>query len=877
VPHSALDMTPESSEAHQTLKFVEAEAQETVVISNGYDSTRTEGVDTDHTLAKFFERPILIANFTWAVGPISLYQQFNPWSLYFQQSKVINRISNFKNLQAKLHVKVLVNGSPFHYGRAIMGYTPLPGHDAMTKDRFAQTIDIITLSQKPNIHLNPTTCQGGEMELPFLWYFNALNIVSSQWSEMGVMTLREFCPLYHTNGSTAPVRIEVFAWATDVLLSGPTLRNPSTIAPQSKSEYGKPVVSYMATSVASLASKFVRAPVIGPYAKATQIGASAVGAIAALFGYSRPADLERKSRTPKTTYSMANTTGEDDVAKLTVDAKQELSIDPSIMGLGPEDSLEILRIAQHESFLTTVLWDPVQTQEAALMTCVVDPFMFRSYPEETPAETPNTELHLTSLAFAALPFDYWRGSIIFRFEVVCSAHHRGKLLVHYDPEGLSTTFEALNTMYTTTIDIAETPDFEICCGWSQPASWREHLTPDGSTTSQYFLNNGAPSPFYASSNVPWGNGQLGLYVLSQLATPSVAASPVYINIFVRAGDDFEVASPTSRYVSAMRFTSLADATAPALRLGEKDQNLIGYDMEPLAEVLPEEQGDKYSGAVDKSSIEPQAQVDCLGAEFPVSSHMHDVHFGETVRSFRPLLKRYCLSEPISFGLVGDGASRTYHAVIQRPAWPVDVGYAALVDAGSTVPILTGTGSPTKYVYGHTTLLRYVSSGFVAWRGSIRWKVAPISTNMMKLGHMCSVVGRFTPGTILTSVSNYLTSFAKPFIWFISNQWDDVSGLSGIELCSWDVNPVHSFEVPFLTNYRFAFARRKSDFRATSGTAFTRYVQLWKYRLMYTNIEAVSVQRSIDLATYCAAGEDFNVGMYIGPPVMYYDRFPPTPL
>jgi hypothetical protein len=35
---------------------------------------------------------------------------------------------------------------------------------------------------------------------------------------------------------------------------------------------------------------------------------------------------------------------------------------------------------------------------------------------------------------AAMPFKYWSGSMKYRFQVVCSAFHRGRIAVVYDPQ-----------------------------------------------------------------------------------------------------------------------------------------------------------------------------------------------------------------------------------------------------------------------------------------------------------------------------------------------------------------------------------------------------------------------------------------------------------
>jgi len=861
-------MDPLISTQEQTMRFVEESPQDVVQISSGYESTRMEGIDTDLSLQQFFERPIRIASYDWLIGGISLFEGFNPWTLFFSQAKVINRISNFKNLQAKLHVKAVITGSPFHYGRAILAYTPLHTNDLITRSRSNVRQDLIGLSQKPNIHLNPTTCEGGELVCPFLWHYNSLNVVGADWTEMGFMTLREFTPLVHANGSISPVNITIYAWATDVVLSGPTQWNPASITPQAKSEYSKTPVSYVSSSVASMAKKFVSAPVIGPYAKATEMGANAVGAIATLFGYSKPPDLKQTMIVPRSTYDLSGSTGLDDVTKFTVDPKQELSIDPAIVGLNSEDEMEITRIASRESFLTTFAWLPGETTDTLLFSCVVDPFMFRTNPEATIAEDGITEVHLTSLAFACLPFDYWRGSIKFRFQVVASAYHRGKLLISYDPERVGANV-SLNTSYCTVVDIAENPDFEICAAWSQSESYRKHLDLASPTVSTDLFSVTPTIPPYASSSSEWGNGMIAVRVVNPLMSPGESTTAIYCNVFVSAGDDFEVAVPNPRFMSSLRLIARPPPipSAPFGALTEDDSGLS---------VIPEQSVELF----DKNSLLPQSQIDCVGAETPLTSHMPDVHFGESLRSFRPLLKRYTMSEAISIPAEPGSSFRLNYACIQRPAYPCDPGYT-LSDDGTltsvTLPTAEGAvappGSPTRYMYAHMTLLRYLSCAFVTWRGSIRWKVIPISTRI-DMETSSSVVARFTPGAIINVFSTFAPTINR-FRTFMCQQWDDVGGLSGVQVSTSIVNPNHSFEMPFQTNYRFGFGRRTTDFRSTAGSNFTDWMQLWKMRVQF--LFQQSIPHTLDYVSMCAAGEDFTVGMYLGPPVFFYDRYPPTAL
>ena len=48
-------------------------------------------------------------------------------------------------------------------------------------------------------------------------------------------------------------------------------------------------------------------------------------------------------------------------------------------------------------------------------------------------EDANGAIVLPPCAIAALPFRYWNGSMKFRFQVVCSTFHKGRLEIRFDP------------------------------------------------------------------------------------------------------------------------------------------------------------------------------------------------------------------------------------------------------------------------------------------------------------------------------------------------------------------------------------------------------------------------------------------------------------
>ena len=387
------------------------------------DSTRDIAFLKDAELTQFFQRPIKIAEYSWT--PLTpLFQRFDPWALFWNDPRNIEKIKHYYLLKCTMHIKILINGNAFYYGRAIAAYEPLNNADNTSagRNRTWVNADFVRGSQRMHVYLNPTTSLGGSMELPFFWPENALSIPDEDWSQMGDIVLASLNDLQHANGATEPLSIAVMAWAENVSYSIPTRSTPSLPlttpnAGKMGDEYNEPIISRPASAVARIAGALSNVPVIAPFARATEIGAGAIAKVAKISGFSSPTNLEYSPMIPLPKHSFAVTDIQNLTNKVTVDSKQEITLDPRTTGIQEDDELPIASIAGRESFLTTFTWDTTQDVETLLFNSRVDPGL---------KVINGDEFHFTAAAFAALPFQYWRGTMRYRFQIVCSEYHKDR-------------------------------------------------------------------------------------------------------------------------------------------------------------------------------------------------------------------------------------------------------------------------------------------------------------------------------------------------------------------------------------------------------------------------------------------------------------------
>ena len=797
------------------------------------DSTRDIAFLKDAELTQFFQRPIKIAEYSWT--PLTpLFQRFDPWALFWNDPRNIEKIKHYYLLKCTMHIKILINGNAFYYGRAIAAYEPLNNADNTSagRNRTWVNADFVRGSQRMHVYLNPTTSLGGSMELPFFWPENALSIPDEDWSQMGDIVLASLNDLQHANGATEPLSIAVMAWAENVSYSIPTRSTPSLPlttpnAGKMGDEYNEPIISRPASAVARIAGALSNVPVIAPFARATEIGAGAIAKVAKIFGFSSPTNLEYSPMIPLPKHSFAVTDIQNLTNKVTVDSKQEITLDPRTTGIQEDDELPIASIAGRESFLTTFTWDTTQDVETLLFNSRVDPGL---------KVINGDEFHFTAAAFAALPFQYWRGTMRYRFQIVCSEYHKGRIRLVYDPD-TGSDLSAYNTHYTTVHDISTEKDFTIDIGWGQKTPYRQSLKFE---TGSYFGSSPIES---VESDI--GNGVLSVHILNKLTSPSDAGVNVSVNVFVSMLDDFEVGAPSDD-ISVVRFRP---EPPEATVLTTPNSGTIDGDMD----------------CCDTPVTDPPL-LDNLADTNVEDPDVTKVFFGEVIGSFRQLLKRSYRAETSTLPL-----SSTTPTVqnVSRGSFPI---YGGQLPAASypTESMVTEFDDGRYFVPVETTMMNYLGRAFLGWRGSTRWTIDASSYGDRGLIGSNSLSVSLSRNTSFTNrnVVTPLTNSNAPDFSSIVMQAERGADTHGMMLCNTHINPILNVEIPYYLNKRFSYTAQDDEFISS--------VEGPPYNISSIFPESNSGNEDITLIrTFVSAGEDFNLFFFNGLPPVYFEPFYPV--
>lgn len=818
------DWEAQSEQTEEIVTFVDESCIKVGTGASNHVFSSADGT-SDTELGDFLKRPVRIDTFTWLESDVTgIKRNIQPWYLWANTDTVKNKLNNYAFLRGDLHLKFIISASPFYYGRLRVAYQPL----FTFKDSLifgSSGPSLIPFSQHPHIDLDPQKQESVEMLLPFIWHKNWVNVQStSDFISLGTMRSFVYSTLRSANGvSGTGVTVAVYAWLENVQLSGAT----AGFSMQSD-EYGDGCVSRPASQVANAASYFEKIPIIGPFATATKIGASAVSLIAKLFGYTNVPVIEdtmpfRNEPFPK----LASTEIGYPIDKLTLDSKNELSIDPRIMGLSsPVDEMSMQYIAMKESYLTTASWTNADTSDQILFYSRVNP---RIYDSDGATEA---KVYMTPMGWVANLFDNWRGDLIFKFVIVCSKYHKGRLRISFDPTGynarnIGNQTNTANVVHTAIIDIGETTDVEFRIPYQQATQFLATRSSYAHADEGWAVRTAVPATY--PYDPYYDNGLITLRVLNILTAPTATTS-VDVLIYVRAAENIEFANPTN--VDTLNRASYFIAQSDEIPDNSKTSNIT------------------------------------LGKNELAADNQYKVHFGENVRSLRQLLRRseYHSTQLFNIASVSSSQVKQIYKYFQR--YPPCFGFDP-DGQESGVGLIAGGSKPINFC--KFTYLNYVLPAYIGYRGSVNW-----TFNLITAENVCNEMrvyrDNITGANSSYTTNNYATNQASETAQQMMASRD--SGACGQAITNCLTNAGLNVQLPNYTPFKF---QSTNPTRGTVPSIVDGSIRDGSvFQSMFkTNTNAAAYQ--VLLNNYVSAGTDFTVMFFLNVPTIYYYSATPSPV
>lgn len=806
---------PMTTTESQTTSFLDINGGINVgksAIENPFD---TADAITSAGLDDFFKRPVRIANFTWNTSdPVGVLSSISPWNLYFNNANIKYKLNNFAFMRANLHLKFVLNASPFYYGSMRASYQPLPSFKSSTivsGTAGSQAVsELIPYSQQPGIWLKPQHSEGADLVLPFFYPRSFLRAqIAQDYTDMGTLRFIIYNALASANGVTGQgVTVQVYAWAEDVVLAGPSVG----LAMQAD-EYGTGPVSGPASTVAKIAGMVKGVPIIGKFATATEMGARAVSGIAKLFGFTNVPviDVTHPYR-PSPFPQFASPEIGYPVEKLTMDAKNELSIDPTVVGLPPHDELAIEHFTTRQSYLTSASWSTSTAVDTPLFTSKVTPCMWVG------SSATGAISQYTPMGTVAQLFKSWRGDIIFTFRFIASPFHKGRVRVSYDPYGtaVQTTADTGPTVFNKVVDLSAETEVDVRIPYQQALAWCYSYANVSSMGVPYSTSS-TPTVTYTDT---FDNGIISVKVLTLLTAP-VASSTINMQVFVRAADNIEFGNPAV----------LSPTISPFVPQSE--------------EYVEEKQGEEHSMGDNAGDILVER---CR------------VHFGESVRSLRQLLRRTNFVDAIVPAT--NTTLRGYYAIGQT-RFPPTPGYDPNGWSSAKGLVVPASNFPINF----TALLPWhlISNCFIAQRGSFQWHY-----------------NWFGPNEVTISTQRFTNSFSSVGKNYIGAVPGTESADAAAMLTARGLTQAGTAVVNQLTNAGLSVSYPNYTafkFQSTNPSMGTTVANTNSGAYDGSIFEAAQVRITADgptfdlnkgrLERYCGVGTDYNLHFFLNCPTLYY--------
>lgn len=457
----------------------------------------------------------------------------NPLALYFAVTAVAAKARNVARLRATINLRIQITGNPYTYGRLQAVYHPYPG----TRGTALTYFNKYSMSQMLGGTLDPSCNDVLQISIPYHGvndFWNTDEVRAAPAGTYGELWIGDLNVLrVYGTAANASVPISVYMWLSDIeaQLSTPT----AFMIPQARDEYGQGPVSKVATAVANTAARLRDVPVIGLYARATEIGASAVAGVASLFGWGSPLVLKSRTYVRHDRFPPMPALVDDTSYKLALDPKQELSVDPSIVAGTNTDDMALAAIWSRPSLIYNFTWSPTQAANTVLMNMPVTPGLVFPIAALKYAFTP--------LFFASAMFERWTGGLVFTFDVVASRFHTGRVRVSFIPNADAIVDDLTYATSNVIIDLAASRTVRMRVPYNATQPWKNVSLRESNTVA-------------IAGDMVNCSGVLVMDVIDALSS-NLSSDIAYINVSVAGDEDFAVQAPTTRLATRWCWTNAA--------------------------------------------------------------------------------------------------------------------------------------------------------------------------------------------------------------------------------------------------------------------------------------------------------------------------------
>lgn len=494
------------------------------IMHNAVPHPNNSNVNMDHS--SFLETPLLIDQFNWSPAQ-PIWAQINHWDFpraWLNTDAIRSKLAMINFTRPDFEIEIVCNSTKFHYGRLV--FVPMPfatnGADFISD---AYTSPFVAFTWPNWYQLTAGTGQSLKFIVPYRHFYSQINLTDNSWDHRRFFSL--YCyvasPLLSSNvgsgGVTAPVEVSIFARMIKPHFAG---RVHTGAVAQGEVEEKERVVD-----INPIASTSLRVASVG------LAGLSRITEDASHFaykaGFSVPTHLQptNSMQIRQPLYNKCEDTPNSvflgpTLASKVVPSREFVNSDEDDMNIntivGSPALLNVFKITSGTA-LGSIPWQTI-----------LCPTSMNLGGEGVSA--PAGTVFPLPMSYLGFMFGLWRGGFKFHFSAVSSGFHSCRLRILYLPGGenanvtLPTTVQEGMLLRNVLWDIAKNSDLTVEVPYEANSHWR--------------FNNVS----LANSH----SGRIGIQVVNKLtsADPSGVVSPIYIQVFVSATDDFQYNKPITR-------------------------------------------------------------------------------------------------------------------------------------------------------------------------------------------------------------------------------------------------------------------------------------------------------------------------------------------
>jgi hypothetical protein len=525
--------TEEVMQFHQDGTVVAAERQLSAPTPEAIRAGSEDLLTND--IIGFLRRPVHLFDFVWhKTDPVHFDIATTAYPrTWLDQTMVKEKLQGFRYLRCKLKVQIQINAQPMNAGGLILWFNPLEEQLAYNPSSFQHLGGRMGY---PHVIYRCGEATAIELTVPFFGLVSHFDLVRA-FGAQGVVRLSVISALTGSDD----VDGACFVWAEDIDVSMPT-GHPLTLTGLAQAgaaaERKRPGnVETTARALAGVASTLSSVPVIGDFAKIGNTVLGAVGGVASMFGWSKPADPEFvMTVNPVFARHMGNYNGDSKTKMLALDTKNTTNIPTDIFNT-TEDEMSFRHILNRPVYIDRFKFAGTASQGTLLWSWPAEPgacnkTLLPIAPDPTDA-IQRSESYLSYLSTCAM---YWRGGLKYHLKCFKTSFHSGRLRLTYVPGAEESTVYSsidLNKCYSRIYDLRADSDIEFTIPYTYFQPWKPTEWTFPPSTASYALNK--------CYSVP--QGMIYVSVLNALRNPTTVESEVEFLALVSADDDFQFAVP----------------------------------------------------------------------------------------------------------------------------------------------------------------------------------------------------------------------------------------------------------------------------------------------------------------------------------------------